>query len=356
MTPADPLFPTKIDPHLKAMPKCNLHSHLEGSLRPRTLWELAELQHIDLGIPSSQLEDTLQVDGSEASLVDYLQKISISYKVLKHPEALHRTAYEAAEDAAKDGVIYFELRAGPVTHSTKQLPTGSVIEYILEGLKQAEADFNITCRLIVSALRDHDPKTNIALAEIAARQQDQGVVGFDLAGDEVGHPASLHHESFKVAREAGLGITVHAGEAGSAENVRYAIEQLGATRIGHGIRSIESEGVLHLLEDQAVLLEICPSSNVHTRSVTNLESHPVRDLFERGLRISIGDDDPITSRTSVSKELTLLQDNFGFTRSEVRGIQRDSVQAGFLQEKTIRAELYQAVSKYDFPDDIQDDA
>ncbi len=331
-------------PELKQLPKCNIHSHLEGSVRPDTLWELAQAQGVDLGITGDALPAAMRVDGRERSLVDYLKKISFSYQVLKDSQALRRTAFEAAEDAARDGVIYFELRAGPVTHSTADLPVEAVIDSLLQGLRQAEEKYGLICRLIISALRGHDPEENVRLAHAALAFRDEGVVGFDLAGDEAGFQAQLHHKAFRVAREGGLGITLHAGEAAGAENVRYAVEELQASRIGHGVRSIESPEVLALLAQRGILLEICPSSNIHTQAVKSIQQHPVRRLFDRDIPISIGDDDPVTSRTQVSNELTLLQQDFAFRQHELADIQKMSVGAAFLRDSTSREQLLREIN------------
>jgi len=338
-----PFFAPEADPDLKRLPKCNLHTHLEGSIRPATLWALAGEQGVDLGIPADSVDDALGVTGEEQSLVDYLNKISLTYPVLKNPAALRRTAFEAAEDAARDGNIYFELRAGPVTHSTPDLPVEHVIHSILEGLREAEAAYGMVCRFIVAALRHHDPADNVRLAHAALEFRGEGVVGFDLAGDEANYPAQLHAEAFRVAREGGLGITVHAGEAAGAENVKYAVQELGATRIGHGVHSVESGDVLGMLQTERILLEVCPTSNVHTHAVAGITRHPVRLLYDRDIPISIGDDDPTTSRTRVSRELTLLRQRFDFTQPELADIQQQGLEAAFLTDAGQRARLIEAV-------------
>ena len=334
-----PFLPPPAATALRRLPKCNVHTHLEGSVRPATWWELAREADLGVAVGPEGAQAMLQVDGTERSLVDYLAKISRTYPVLKNREALQRTAFEAAEDAARDGVVYFELRAGPMTHAGPGLPVEEVIERLLEGLRQAEERFGIVARLIVSALRHHSPEINVELARAALTYRNDGVVGFDLAGDEAGFPPQLHAEAFAVARQGGLGLTVHAGEAAGAENVTYAVQALGATRIGHGIRSIESESAVEMLKARRVLLEICPTSNVHTGAVAGIARHPVRRLYDRGVPISIGDDDPVTSRTHVSNELTLLKDLFGFTDVELAGIQRTTLEASFLREAGVRARL-----------------
>ena len=201
-----PLFiPPAADPSLKQMPKCNLHTHLEGSVRPQTWWELARQQGLPHAVDRDQLVTAMQVTGAETSLVDYLDKIMFTYPVLKDAAALQRTAFEAAEDAFRDGVLYFELRAGPQTHTRPDLPVEAVIESLVLGLRQAEETFGIVARLIVSALRNHDPAQNLRLAQAAASFSGQGVVGFDLAGDEAGYPAQLHADAIAARAAAGWG-------------------------------------------------------------------------------------------------------------------------------------------------------
>lgn len=338
--------PPDPSPEILALPKCNLHSHLEGSVRPATFRELALQQGIILREEGSCVEDMLQVNGSETSLADYLAKIAVSYSVLKNPDAMRRVAYEAAEDAFNDGVVYLELRFGPVTHITPHFTIQQCIESVLEGLQEAESKYGIICRLIVAALRHHDPAINLDLAQIAASYQKFGVVGFDLAGDEATYPASLHQKALLSARESGLGLTVHAGEASGAEEVMYAVKVLGASRIGHGISSSESTELLEELRAKQIMLEICPTSNIHTTAVSSLDQHPVRFFYDYGIPISISDDDPITSDTRVSKELTLLQDHFDFSLEEIKKLQLTALEHSFLMEESLRHEIKKRIENY----------
>ncbi len=324
---------------LRQMPKCNIHTHLEGSVRPETYVELAARNKIKLPVDVVRIEEKIRVDGHEKTLVEYLDKIRMNYPILKNNEALYRASFEAAEDAHQDGVIYLELRDGPALHRTADFPVEACIEAMLAGLKDAEVKFGIVCRLIVAGLRDHDPQTNVELARAAGRFMNQGVVGFDLAGDEAGYPAALHRKAIETAREMGLGLTVHAGEAAGADNVRYAVEVLGAPRIGHGVRSSESPDVMALLRDRQILLEICPTSNVHTGTVPSIEAHPLKALHDYGIPISINDDDPITSRTRVSNELMLLQTVFGMPLETLLEIELTTLDHSFLREESVRAEL-----------------
>jgi adenosine deaminase len=328
------------------LPKCNIHTHLEGSVRPETFLELAAQQDIQLPFDPQMVRERVQVDGSERTLVDYLDKIGVNYPILKNGEAQRRVAFEAAEDAHRDGVIYLELRAGPALHTRPGLSIGACIENMLIGLHEAEEEYGITTGLIVAGLRNHDPHINAELARNACRFINEGVVGFDLAGDEAGYPASLHQEAFEVVREAGLPITVHAGEASGAENVRFAVEVLNARRIGHGVRSVESQSVMELLRERQVLLEICPTSNVHTGTVPSIIMHPLKTLYEFGIPISINDDDPITSRTRVSNELMLLHTVFGMSFDNLIDIQLSTLDHCFYQDKGVVASLKSRVRAF----------
>ncbi len=331
---------------LRKLPKCNIHTHLEGSVRPQTFLELAEQQGLALPFDPATIEQRVQVDGSEKTLVDYLDKIAVNYPVLKNAEALRRTAFEAAEIAHNDGVVFFELRAGPALHAAPGLPIEGCIEAMLAGLQEAQVEFGIVTGLIVAGLRNHEPAINEALARAACRYQGQGVVGFDLAGDEAGYPAGLHHEAFAIVREAGLPYTIHAGEASGAESVRYAVEELGAGRIGHGVRSVESQEVMELLRERQVLLEVCPTSNVHTGTVESIQAHPVKRLYEFGIPISINDDDPITSRTRASNELGLLQTVFDMPFEALVEIQLTTLDHVFYPDKHVVAGLKDRVRAF----------
>ncbi len=339
--------PRLVPAEIAALPKINLHTHLVGSVRPETFLELCHEQGWEMPIDYSEAVRTLQVNGEEQSLIDYLRKISSVYPILKNAKALQRTAYEAAITAAHDGVIYLELRVGLLTHTGPDFPIEKVIEATLNGLQQAEHESGITGRLIVAALRNHPPADNIRLAQTVVDFANDGVVGFDLAGDEANYPAQLHAKAIEIARRGGLGITIHAGEAAGPENVRYAVTELGARRIGHGIHSQDDSTVMDLLVQKGVLLEICPTSNVHTRAVTDIRSHPVRRFFDYGIQIAIGDDDPVTSDTCLARELTLLYQEFGFSIAELREIQKMALRAAFISDEALRQRLWRLISPMD---------
>ncbi len=333
---------------IRELPKCDIHTHLEGSVRPETFLELAAQQGLALPFAPESVWQKVQVDGSETSLVDYLDKIAVNYPVLKSAEGLRRAAFEAAEDAHRDGVVYFELRAGPALHAHPGLPVEACIVSMLDGLCAASEQYGVVTGLIVAGLRNHDPRINVELVRAACRYQGRGAVGFDLAGDEAGYPAALHREAFALAREADLPFTVHAGEASGPENVRYAVEVLGAGRIGHGVRSIESRAVMELLRERQVLLEVCPTSNVHTGTVPSISAHPLKALHDFGIPISINDDDPITSRTRVSNELGLLHSLFGMPLETLVEIQLTTLDHSFYPDRSVVEELKGRVRAFAF--------
>jgi adenosine deaminase len=331
--------PEAVPPEIQALPKVNLHSHMEGCVRVQTAIELARAQGIRLGVPDDAVPAAMQVTGAETSLGDYLAKVVFTQPLLKNYDALRRVSFEAAEDAARCNVRYYELRAGPTIHVTPTLSLAQVIEAMLAGLADAEKKYDMTCRLIVAALRHDPPPKSVELARAALAFRGKGVVGFDLAGDEALYPAVLHREAFEIARAGGLGITVHAGEASGATEVDYAVRALGATRIGHGVHSIEDPGVMALLRTHNITLEMCPTSNVHTRAVPWIARHPLPEFLAQGIRVTIGDDDPVTSRTNPSRELALLHAQFGLGMDTLRAFQRIGLESSFLENAARRAAL-----------------
>jgi adenosine deaminase len=331
--------PETVAPEIQTLPKTNLHSHMEGCVRVQTAIELARAQGIRLGVPDDVVASAMEVTGAETSLGDYLAKIVFTQPILKNYDALRRVSFEAAEDAVHCNVRYYELRAGPTIHTTSTLSLHQVIEALLAGLADAEQKYDITCRLIVAALRHDPPRKSVELAHAALDFRGRGVVGFDLAGDEALYPASLHREAFEIARKGGFGITVHAGEAGGASEVEYAVNTLGATRIGHGIHSHQDPRVMTLLRTKNITLEMCPTSNVHTSTVPSIAQHPLPEFLAQGIRITIGDDDPITSRTNISRELQLLRAQFGLELDTLRSFQRTGVESSFLENPVKRTAL-----------------
>ncbi len=287
-----------------SMPKIDLHRHLEGSLRLSTLSEIAHQHGVDLPSWSpEELRPYVQVVDDTPDFLGFLAKFKLLRRFYSSREAVTRVAYEAVADAAADNIRYLELRFNPVAQALNQgFSFEDVADWVCEATQQAQKDHHIQVRLIVQLGR-HEPQYAYQLAEIAINRQAKGIVGLDLAGDEINYPITPHFiEVFEWARNQGLKITIHAAEAGPPSNIRIAIEKLGATRIGHGIRAQEDIAIMDLLKQRKVTLEICPTSNLQTGTVPKLNTHPLHSFHQIGIPVTINTDDPSISNTTLTDE------------------------------------------------------
>lgn len=319
---------------LRALPKVSLHDHLDGGLRIETILDLADDRGIAL--PASNPEglrawfDTRTTAGS---LEAYLEGDAVTSAVLVDVDALVRVARESVEDLAADGVVYAELRWAPSDLLRYGLSMDDAVDAVAEGLRAGELAVGgrIAARQILCAMR-HKPSSE-AVAELAVMRDD--VVGFDLAGPEAGYPPSLHRPAFELLRANGVPVTVHAGEAAGIESIREAIE-VGARRIGHGIRLVDdfamdgSGGPLteRIIAD-GIVLEVCPSSNIHTGAAPPGEAHPFDRLRRAGVPVTVSTDNRLTSRTSLSRELQSLCTAFGYTMADIATFQTTAAAAAF---------------------------
>lgn len=307
----------------------DLHSHLEGRVRPETAAELAA----GLGItpPAGGWERAIQLDGP-ADLTVYLAKVAVTYPFFGSPEAARRIAREAVEDADAAGLDYLELRFGPATHATDEAGIDEVIAAVTEGMRDGSTATGMPSGAVVAALRHHDRETNLAVARAAARAAGTGVVGFDLAGDELLFPdLRPHTDAFALARAAGLGITCHAAEAAPGPAAREAVELLGATRIGHGAHIVEHADTLRWAADSGVVVEICPTSNWYTGAISAIDQHPAPIFRDAGVKLVLGDDNPMQTRTGLREERDVLSSILGFSAADLASLDRVSVDAAFLE-------------------------
>jgi adenosine deaminase len=311
----------------------DLHRHLEGSLRLSTLAEVACEHGVDL--PSYDIEELRPlvqiVDGDPYDFHRFLEKFSLLRRFYSCREAVERVAYEAVADAAEDNIQYLELRFSPASLAkTQNFPLDEVTEWVIQAVNRAQQDHRITVRLIVSVLRDFGREVAEGVAEVAIAYHDRGVVGLDLAGDEVHYPGRPFADLFRRAKTAGLGITVHAGEAMGPERVHEAITVLEADRIGHGVRIIENSSVVQLVLRHGVALEVCPTSNLQTGVVRGLGVHPLRDLYRLGVQVTLNTDDPSISNTTLTDEYMVAIQNIGLTMVELKNLIMNGVKAAFL--------------------------
>ncbi|MDX1577546.1 MAG: adenosine deaminase [Gemmatimonadota bacterium] len=320
----------EIRERIHATPKTELHVHLDGSLRPRTILELAD--EGDVSLPTSdvdELADYLFVRDA-TRLEDYLARFELTLSVMQWGTALERVAYELCEDAAAENVRYMEIRFSPILHTEEGLPLPETVEASLRGMRRAEEELGIRSRLIICGIRNMSPDVSRDLADLTIGFKDRGVVAFDLAGAEYNYPAKKHKNAFYMVRNANIGATIHAGEAYGPESIHQAIHYCGAQRIGHGTRLYEDPDLMTYVNDFRIPLEICLTSNVQTRAVPDFESHPVRRYYDEGLVVSLHTDNRLMSRTTVTEEYVRAWRHLDFQPAEIARMIRNGFESAFL--------------------------
>ena len=275
------------------------------------------------------LREYMTVDDAR-NLEDYLERFAVTLSVMQTEPALERIAYELAEDSARDGVRYIEVRYAPVLNVREGLSLEQAIEAPLRGLARAEADHGIIGRVIVCAIRNMAPSVSQELAELAVAYRQRGVVGFDLAGGEIGNPAKAHRKAFEFARMNDLACTCHAGEGDGAESVREAVHVCGVHRVGHATRLIEDTSLTDYCNDRRIALEICLTSNVQTRATASYETHPFREYYDRGLNVILNTDNQLMSGVSLTDEYVHAAQSLGFTFDELSRVALNGFESCFL--------------------------
>lgn len=313
----------QIEEWVQRMPKVELHVHLEGSIRPQTLAELADKNGI--GLPGG-VASIYQFSDFQGFLDTYMQ----SAACLCTQEDFERVTYEFLIDQAALGILYCEVFLSSMQHLKRDFDFKCIMQGIQAGYNRAREETGIRMGVIFDHGRQFGAAEGMRVLERAIKTQDYGVIGLSIGGDEVNFPPELFTEVFRRAREAGLAVTAHAGEVRGPESVWGAIHALGVRRIGHGIRSIEDPELIDYLRREEIYLDICPTSNLWTGAVSSLSEHPVRDLFEAGVPISLSSDDPALFQTNLVKEYVLLHRHFGFSREELKAISLNGVRASFL--------------------------
>ncbi len=317
---------------LRRIPKAELHCHLDGSVRPATLLELARDQRVLMPADDAEaLRDHMRVDDAR-NLEDYLARFETTLSVMQTAEAMERVAYELAVDCAAEGVRYLETRYAPVLNIRSGLSMGEAVEAPLRGLRRAELETGIVARVIVTALRNQPAVTSLQLARLAVEFHGHGVVGFDLAGGEAGNPASVHAAAFAHAQENGLPCTCHAGEGAGAESVADALHNCNAHRIGHGTRLGEDPALLAEVRDRGIAVECCLTSNVQTHAAASFDTHPFRAYFDAGLQVSLNTDNRLMSGTDLVTEYGLAAKHLDFTFDELCTVARTGFTNAFLPE------------------------
>ncbi|CAB4952939.1 unannotated protein [freshwater metagenome] len=331
---------------VRRAPKALLHDHLDGGLRPATILDLA--REIGYGkLPASDAADLASwfVDSAgSGSLVRYLETFAHTVAVMQTRDALVRVAAECAEDLAADGVVYAEVRFAPELHAERGLALTEVVEAVLEGFRIGEARASdaghpIRVRALLTAMRTAARSREIA--ELTVRYRDEGVVGFDIAGAEEGYPPSRHLDAFEYLRGESCHITIHAGEAFGLPSIREAVAFCGCERLGHGVRivddiAVDDRGVAHLgrlaryVRDLRIPLELCPSSNVQTGAAKSIADHPIGLLSRLRFRVTVNTDNRLMSGTSMTREMMLLAEAFGWGLAQVEWVTINALKSSFL--------------------------
>jgi adenosine deaminase len=316
----------------RPLPKVELHRHLEGSLRLNTMVEIARSHNIEVPADVAALSNLVQVqDEDDFSFRNFLAKFDTLRLFYRSPEVIHRITREAVEDAAKDNVRYLELRFTPVALSrAERFPLNEVMDWVIAAAGAAADEFNVPVRLIPSVNRHESPELAEQVVWLAAERQGAGVVGIDLAGNEAEFPARPFYAILREGHEAGLHLSIHAGEWGPAANVREAMEQLNADRIAHGVRVLEDEAVVALARERAIPFEVCVTSNYQSGVVPGPDQHPLPRMLEAGLNVTINTDDPSISRITLSHEYHVVQDRLGVPPDALRSCILAGAQAAWI--------------------------
>jgi adenosine deaminase len=324
---------------LQAMPKIDLHRHLEGSLRLETMAEISREHGLDFPTTADELKPLICVTQDDPKTSkNFLAKFKAVRQFFRSMDIIERVVGEVVADAAEDGIVYLELFFTPQALAADQgLDLDRVFDVVLQSAGEASREHSIQVNLIVSINR-HEPLPSAErVVQLALEKRESGLVGLDLAGDESHFGAEPFKPIFMQAHGGGLGLTVHAGEWGGPENIRFAIEELGAQRIGHGVRVLHDQSVMELVRDLNLACEVCLSSNRLTGVDLSLPDQPLTKLLQAGLQVTLNSDDPTILGTSLSQEFAIAILDHGLTVESLKGMTLAAVQAAFLEPRKMRA-------------------
>ena len=317
------------------IPKIDLHRHLEGAVRLGTIVEIADQFDLDLPRDEENLRRQVQVLPEDSRDHEFfLERFRVIRKIFQSAEVIRRIVREAIEDAAVDNVEYLELRFTPAALTqTVGFPLDEATDWVIEAAREAQRNFSIKVGLIASVNRHEDPRIAARVFKIVQDRSGSGILGIDLAGDELQASMMPFKPVFEEAKSQGLGITVHAGEWAGAQNVREAILEMGADRIGHGVRVMDDPEIIELARDRGVCFEVSLSSNLLTGAVNSIDEHPLLAMIQAGLRLTLTTDDPSIFGTTLSKESALAAEHFQLSEESLKGMVMTAVQSSFLPDR-----------------------
>lgn len=340
------MFPKSAE-FYRRLPKIELHRHLEGSLRLQTILEIAKTHELDFPVDDvTAMSSLVQIQpGEPCTVANFLSKFAALRQMYKSPEIIRRITMEAVEDAAADNIRHLELRFTPVALSKNAgFPMADVIDWVCESALEASQKYQVSTVLLASVNRHESWQLAEQVARLASDKMSQGIGGLDLAGDESAHGGEDFIGVFREARQAGLKLTVHAGEWAGAENVLEAIEVFEADRIGHGVRIVENPKVVEIARERRVVFEVCPTSNVQSGAVSGLEDYPLALMMRAGLLATINSDDPGISDIELADEYKLALEALDIGFRELRESVITAAKSSFLPEEA-RFTLAHSVSQ-----------
>jgi len=342
---------------IKRAPKVELHDHLDGGLRPQTIIDLADTYNVN--IPSQDPQELglwFSRGATQKNLPMYLETFAVTVAVLQTKAALSQVATEAVEDLAAENVVYAEIRFAPILHTKQGMSLEEAIIAVLEGLDEGKRRTGMAYGLILCSLRNQDPQLSLKVAKLAVAYRGHGVVGFDLAGDESGHPPKRHVEAFQYIRNQNFNITIHAGEGFGLESIWQAIQVCGAHRIGHGTRLVEDMAIsgtkiekmgslAHFIKDRRIPLEMCLSSNVGTGAAADFANHPFNTFLRNKFRVFLCVDNRLMSNTTLSKEFEIAVEHYGLTLRDVEKITINAMKSAFIHHNEKLKIIFDVIKK-----------
>jgi len=317
------------------LPKIELHCHLDGSLRPETIIDIAKREGISLpSLDRNELQRELIAPLECESLDEYLEKFSIPNLVMQSEENLRRITFELFEDAARENVKYMEVRFAPLLHTTGGLDVEEIIQSVLTGMKDAEKQYEIKGNLILSCMRTMPASRAFEVVEKGKKFLGEGVVAIDLCASEEEGFSGKFVEPIALAREYGYRVTIHAGETGVGKNVLEAVELLGAERIGHGVFIKNCDEAYNIVKEKQIVLEMCPTSNVQTKAVNQFSEHPIYQFHKDGIQVTVNTDNRTVSNTTMANECDIVFKEFNISEDDYKQIYLTSVEASFANAET----------------------
>jgi adenosine deaminase len=319
---------------IEALPKTDLHCHFDGSIRLNTLIELAKRHKVPL--PSFEPEvlmEKMKYGRVRKSLEEYLAGFDPLIAVLQEADDIERAFFEVCEDAAQENIWHLELRYCPFLFTKKGLTAEEAIKACIKASDRAQKEFNISIRHIMCGLKNREAKETLELAKLATKFYDQGVVGFDMAGPEIGFPLKDHLKAIFWAKRNHLFITLHAGESTGPETILEALYEGGANRLGHGTSLVKDKDLLNFVIDHRIGVEACPISNWHTGAVKSLDEHPIKKLLENHVRVSINTDNRLCSDTSITEEIMAVIEQLNIDMNQVKCLLTNGFKSAFLPYK-----------------------